>query len=84
MASGLGQLVPDVEPITVMLINALTTDLDLNILHQNVTEPVQPAEGLVGTDGDSGQGHAEVHAVDEITVAADAASADNLTDFPSL
>lgn len=58
--------------------------INLNILHQNVTEPVQPAECLVGTDGDGGESHTEVHTVDEVTVAADAAGADNLTDLPSL
>lgn len=57
---------------------------NLNILHQNVTEPVQPAECLVGTHGNGWESYAEVHAVDEVTVAANAAGADNLTDLPSL
>lgn len=49
-----------------------------------MTEPVQPAECLVGTHGDGWESHTEVHAVDEVTVAADAASAVCLANFPSL
>lgn len=49
-----------------------------------MTEPVQPAECLVGTHGDGWESYAEVHTVDEITVAADAAGAICLANFPSL
>jgi hypothetical protein len=49
-----------------------------------VAEPVQPPEGLTLANSDGGQGHTQVHAVNEITVAADGASADNLIDLPSL
>lgn len=69
VASGLGQLVPDVQPVTVVLVNALATNLDLSILDQNVAEPVEPAEILVVISSDGGQLHAEVHAADQITVA---------------
>lgn len=58
-----------------MLVDALATDLDLNILHQNVAEPVQPPESGVVGHAHRGQVHAEVHAVNQITVAADGASA---------
>ncbi len=40
----LGQLVPDVQPVTVLLVNALATDLNLHVLDQTVTRPVEPAE----------------------------------------
>jgi len=57
---------------------------NLNVLDQDVAEPVQPPEGLTLANSDGGQGHTQVHAVNEITVAADGASADNLIDLPSL
>ncbi len=64
----LGELVPDVEPVTVVLINALTTDLELDGLDQEVTNPVEPAE--LGTrtisrlESNLGESSLEVHAVD--------------------
>lgn len=73
MASGLGELVPDVEPVTVLLVDALATDLDFNVLDQDVANPVEPAESLASGDGNIGQLDAKVHAVDQITVAADGA-----------
>ncbi len=60
--------------ITVMLVYPLTSNLNLNILHQNVTQPVQPAESLVGAHSHGGQGHAQVHAVDQITITRNGAS----------
>jgi hypothetical protein len=38
-----------------MLVNALTTDLDLNVLDQDVANPVQPAELIATAYGDRGQ-----------------------------
>ncbi len=64
----LGELVPDVEPVTVVLINALTTDLELDGLDQEVTNPVEPAE--LGTrtisrlESNLGESSLEVHTVD--------------------
>lgn len=49
-------------------INPLTTDLNLNVLDQDVAQPVQPTEGLAGSDRHRGQLHAQVHAVDQVTV----------------
>ena len=40
----LGKLVPDVKPITVVLVNALATDLNLDIVNEVVTDPVEPTE----------------------------------------
>lgn len=73
VTGGLGQLVPDVDPIAVVFIYALATDFQLDGLDQNVTNPVQPAEGSTGVDGHVGQLHAQVSAVDQITIAADGA-----------
>jgi hypothetical protein len=52
MTSSLGQFIPDMEPITVVFINTLTTDFDFNILYENVSEPVKPTEtsSIYGTN----------------------------------
>lgn len=44
LAGLLSELVPDVHPITVVLVDALTTDLDLHKVDQVVANPVQPTE----------------------------------------
>jgi hypothetical protein len=44
LASLLGELIPDLEPVTVVLVNALTTDLELNVGDEIVANPVEPAE----------------------------------------
>ena len=43
-ASLLRELIPDVEPVAIVLINALATDFNLNRLDKIVTNPVEPAE----------------------------------------
>ncbi len=71
----LGELVPDVEPVTIVLVDTLTTDLDLDVLDEVVANPVEPAElgtrAVRGGDGNGGESGLEVHTVDEITVALD-------------
>lgn len=62
------------EPISILLINALAADFNFNILDQDVAQPVQPAEALGSRDAHVGQLNAQVHAVDQITVAADGGS----------
>ena len=44
LARLLGELVPDVQPLTIVLVNALTADLELNLLDEVVADPVEPAE----------------------------------------
>jgi hypothetical protein len=44
LARLLGELIPDVEPLTIVLVNALTTDLELNLANKVVANPVEPAE----------------------------------------
>jgi len=70
---GLGQLVPDVEPVTVVFVDTLTTDFDLNVLHQDVTQPVQPTESSAGGHSHAGKSHTQVHAVNQITITRDGA-----------
>jgi len=40
VARCLGQFVPNVEPITVLTVNALTTDFNINLSNHDVAEPV--------------------------------------------
>lgn len=70
--------------ISVVFVNALTTDLDLNVLDKDVAQPVQPPESGVVGHGHGGQVHTQVHAVNQITVAADGASADYSANLLSL
>ena len=77
LAGLLGQFVPDVHPVTVLLVNALATDFNFNVVDQVVTDPVQPAElsarAVRGLQSDLGQRGLQVHAVDQVTVALDRA-----------
>lgn len=57
-----------------MLVDALATDLDLNVLDQDVANPVQPTELLGRRHGDGGQPDTQVHLLDQVTVTADGAS----------
>ena len=70
LARLLRELIPDVEPVAVVLVDALATDLNLHVLHQVVAHPVQPAElrtrAVRGLQGDLGERGLEVHAVDQI------------------
>jgi hypothetical protein len=71
----LGELIPDVEPLAVVLVDTLTTDLELNLLDEVVANPVEPTE--LGTRTvRSEELHLrerglEVHAVDQVTVTLD-------------
>ena len=73
LASLLSELVPDVHPVTVLLVDALATNLDLNIVDHVVTDPVQPTElsarAVRRLESDLREGRLEIHAVDQITVA---------------
>jgi len=78
LASLLRELIPDVEPVAVVLVDALATDLDLDRLDEIVANPVEPAELGAravrgGVELDRGERRLEVHAVDEVTVALDRA-----------
>ena len=76
---GEGQLVPDVHPVTVLAIDALTTNLDLNLGDELLTDVVQPTgEDTVRAGGshglvDLGESHLEVCAVGKIAVTGDRA-----------
>ena len=77
LARLLGQLIPDVQPVTVVLVNALATDLQLDVADQVVAHPVQPPElstaAISGQDVHAGQGCLQVNAMDQITIPLDGA-----------
>ena len=72
----LGQLGPDLHPVTILPVNALTTNLELHNLDEAVADVVQPAEaGEVGRTScgevHSGENHLDVGAVHQIRIAVD-------------
>jgi hypothetical protein len=73
----LGELVPDVEPVTVVLIDLLTTDLEVDVVDEVVANPVEPAElgtrAIIGLEDDLRESGLEVDTVDQITVTGDGA-----------
>ena len=77
LAGLLRELVPDLEPVTVVLVDLLAADLNVNVVDQVVADPVEPAElrarAIRGRQADLGEGRLEVDAVDQIAVAADRA-----------
>ncbi len=64
VASGLGELVPDVEPLAVVLVNALATDLAFDGGDELVTEGF----GVSGVAVEGGEVYLDVDTVDKITV----------------
>ena len=69
----LRELIPDLEPVTVVLVDTLSANLELDVANKVVTHPVEPAE--LGTravrreERDLGERRLEVDAVDEVTIA---------------
>jgi hypothetical protein len=79
LLGGHGKLVPDVHPITVLAIDTLATDLNLNLRDELLTGEVKPTgidragsvlEGLANL----GESNLKVGAISQITVAGDGAS----------
>jgi hypothetical protein len=74
-----GELVPDVHPITILAVNALATDLDLNLRNDLLTGEVKPTGihavlcGALHLLVDLGESNLKVSAVSQITVAGDSA-----------
>ena len=72
-----GKLVPDVHPVTILAIDALATNLNLNLGDELLTDEVQPT-GICGFSGghilvNLGESHLQVGAVAQITVTGDGA-----------
>jgi len=80
LVNGQGELVPDVHPITVLAVNALATDLDLDLRDDLLTGEIKPT-GIhtvlavaLHVLVDLGESNLKVSAVSQITVAGDSAS----------
>lgn len=71
LASSLSQLIPNVQPVTVVLIDALTTDLHLDVLDQGMTDVVRPLEGLARGNNHGRKSDLQVSLVDQITITGD-------------
>ena len=73
LARLLRELVPDVQPLSIVLVDALAADLELDLLDQVVANPVEPAElgtrAVRGLEHDRRQSRLQVHAVDQVTIA---------------
>lgn len=65
---GLGELVPDVEPVAVVLVDSLTTDFNLYGLDELVSNPISVVVSV-----QFGESNLNVNTVDEITVSGDGA-----------
>ena len=66
LASGDGQLRPDLEPVTGLAVDTLSTDLNLHLADQVVTHIVHPTEGAAEVS-DLRQVSLQVYPVDKIT-----------------
>jgi len=78
LLGGHGELAPDVHPVTVLAVNALTTDFNLNLRNQLLTGEVEPAGIHAGSAAlkalaDFRKSNLKVSAVSQVTVAADSA-----------
>ena len=67
------ELVEDLEPVTVVKVNALATNLELRRANKNVPQRINPAERVA--DNRHGRNiHLQVHAVNQVTVARNCAA----------
>lgn len=73
LAGLLGELIPDLEPVTIVLVNALTADFEFDVRNEVVANPVEPAElrtrTILGHELDLRESGLEVDAVDQVTIA---------------
>lgn len=69
---GLGKLGPDLHPVTVLPVNARSTDLNLDLLDEAVTNVVEPPETITRNgEGDLGESDLNVRAVHQVSVTGD-------------
>jgi len=78
-ASGLGKFVPDVEPVAILLVDALATNFKFYILDKTVSYPVEPTEFsvagiVVRAKFYLRESYLKVYSVDKITITADSAA----------
>jgi len=73
-ANILRELGPDLHPVTILPVNALTTDLELNRLDETVTDVVEPSEavdGAVRCEVNRRENHLDICAVHQVGVTVD-------------
>jgi hypothetical protein len=74
LVNGKSKVVPDVHPVTILAINALTTDLNLNLRNQLLTGEIKPTgiNTILGSSlhrlVDLGESNLKVSAVSQITI----------------
>ncbi len=72
LASRARQFIPDMEPVTVVLVDALSTNLNLDVADKVVSNPVEPTElrtrTILDRQADLGESGLKVDAVDKITI----------------
>ena len=78
LVNGEGELVPDVHPVTVLAVNALATDLNLNLRDELLTGEIEPtcvdvAASVLQRLANLGESNLKVSAVRQITVTGDGA-----------
>lgn len=73
---GDNKLTPDFQPVAVVLIDALTSDFNLDVVHDEMTNRVDPSEtSCVGiADTNSGKRGLKIDTVNEITISGNCAS----------
>jgi hypothetical protein len=82
LLSSHGKLIPDVHPVTILAINSLTTDLNLNLSDELLAGVVQPTGINTGSNArdkggnahelvDLGKSHLQIGSVSEVTVSGD-------------
>jgi len=65
------QLRPDLHPVAVLAVNALTTDLQLDLVDQAVADVVEPAEALGARQVNLGEYYLDVRLVHQVGVTVD-------------
>jgi len=70
---GHGKLVPDVHPVTILTVNTLTTNLNLNLSDKLLTDEIQPSSIEGQRLVDLRESDLEVCAVAKITISGDCA-----------
>jgi hypothetical protein len=77
LAGFLAEFIPDVEPVTVVLVDLLTTDFNIHVVDEVVADVVQPTEfsarSISVIDGHLREGGLEVDTVDQVTITGDGA-----------
>jgi hypothetical protein len=80
LVDGESKVVPDVHPVTILAVNALTTDFDLNLGNKLLTREIKPTgintilASALHRLVDLGKSNLKVSAVSQITIAGDGAS----------